>query len=118
MKKFAIILLVCLLAICAFAADKSVTINTKTTLNGQTLTPGEYKVSYEIKGPTANVKLSHAGKTVATATGQVVEQKDPSVYTGIVNQTNADGSQNIIEIQIANQKSVIRFNADNTAAGK
>lgn len=118
MKKIAIILLVCLIAACAFGADKAVTINNKTTLNGQNIPAGDYKLTYDIKGSTADVKLSHAGKTVATATGQVVELKDPSVYTGVVNQANADGSQSVIEIQFAKQKTVIRFNADNTAAGK
>ena len=118
MKKIAIILLVCLVAMCAFGADKSVTINNKTTLNGQTITPGEYKLTYDIKGATADVKLSHGGKVVATATGQVVELKDPAVYTGVVNQANADGSQSVIEVQFANKKTVIRFNAENSAAGK
>jgi len=118
MKKTAIILLVCLLAVCAFAADKSISIQNKTSFNGQMLTPGEYKLNYEIKGTTAELKLIQSGKTIATATGQVVEMKDPVRYTGVVSQTNPDGSRTVIEIQFANQKNVIRLNPDGSAAGK
>jgi len=118
MKKFAVIFIVCLLAVCAFAAEKSVTIASKTNMNGHVVAPGEYKVSYEIKGSTANVKLIQSGKTVATATGEVVEVKDAPRYNAVVNQTNADGSSSVLEIQFANQKKVIRLNAEGTAVGK
>jgi len=118
MKKILVMLFVCLFAVCAFAADKSITVNSNTSFNGHAVTPGEYKLVYQINGSTAEVKLTQAGKTVATATGQVVEQKNPSRYNALVDQTNADGSRTVIEIQIANQKQVIKLNADNAAVGK
>ena len=118
MRKVVVILLVCLFAACALAADQSVLISSKTTFNGHPVMPGEYKVSYQVKGSAVDVKLIQAGKTIATATGQLVETKDPSPYDSVVNQTNADGTQTVIEIQTANKKSVIRLNNDNTAVGK
>jgi len=118
MKKIIVIMFVCLLAVSALAVDKSMTISTATTLNGHAVAPGEYKVSYEIKGTTAEVKLIQAGKTVATATGQVIEQKAVSPYNAVVDQTNADGSRSVIELQFAKQKQVIRLNTEGTAVGK
>lgn len=118
MKKLVIIFLACLLATCAFAADKSITILNKASFNGQTLTPGDYKVNYEIKGSTAQVKMILAGKTVATATGEVVEMKDASPYTGLLYKNNADGSRTVVEIQLEKQKQVIRLNSEGTAVGK
>lgn len=118
MKKFLAILFVCLLTICAFAGDKTITIISKTNMNGQTLAPGTYKVTCDIKGSTAEVKFLRGNKTVATATGNVVETKDVPVYNAVVNQANADGSNSMIEIQFAKEKQVIRLNADQTAVGK
>lgn len=118
MKKVIIILLACLFATCALAADQSVLISSKTTFNGHPVTPGEYKISYQVKGSNVDVKLIQAGKTVATATGQLVETKETSRYDSVVNQINPDGTQTVIEIQTANKKNVIRLNTDNTAVGK
>jgi len=118
MKKFAVILFVCLLAVCAFAGDKSITISSATTMNGHAVAPGDYKVSCDIKGSTADVKLKQGGKTVATATGEVVEVKDVPRYNAVVNQSNAKGGNSVIEIQFANQNKVIRLNNDATAVGK
>ncbi|HVZ16813.1 MAG TPA: hypothetical protein VG897_06840 [Terriglobales bacterium] len=119
MKKIVIILLVCLVAVAAFAANNSsIVIGTKTSVNGTSITPGNYKVIYDIKGNTADVKFVQAGKTVATATGQVVELANPTQYDSIVNQANADGTQSVIEIQFANKKTAIRLNGEGSAVGK
>lgn len=118
MKKVAVILFVCLFALCAVAGEKSVTLVSPTNLNGKAIAPGDYKVSYEIKGSTADVKLLQNGKTVAAATGQVVEAKDKSRYTAVVNSKSADGSNNIVEFQFANEKQVIRMAPEASATGK
>lgn len=118
MKKVAVLIFVCLLAICAVAGEKSVTLVSPTNLNGKAITPGDYKVSYEIKGSTADVKLIQNGKTVATGTGQVVERQAKSHYTAVVNSKNADGNNNIVEFQFANEKQVIRMAPETSAAGK
>jgi hypothetical protein len=119
MKKIIILVLVCLVAATALAANnKSVIINTKTSLNGQPVAPGHYTLTYDVKGNTADLKLTQDGKTVATATGQIVEVKDPTPYDSVVNQTNADGTQSVIEIQFAKKKTVIRLNGEGSAVGK
>ena len=117
MKKF-VVILVCLLAVCAFAADKSIIITSATTLNGHAVAPGNYKINYVMKGSAAEVKLIQDGKTIATASGEVVENKDASPYNAVVNKTNADGSNSVIEIQFAKENKVIRLCGEGTAAGK
>jgi hypothetical protein len=118
MKKLVLILVVLSLALCAFAADKSISVSNTTMFNGKAIQPGDYKLNYEIKGSVAELKLMRAGKTVATATGQVIELPDPAAYNSVVNHTNADGSTNIVEIQFAKQKTAIRLNSDGSAVGK
>jgi len=118
MKKLLVVVFVCLLATLAVAAEKNISIVNNTTFNGKAIAPGSYKLSYEIKGSTAEMKIMKSNQVVATATGQVVEQKDRAPYTAVVNQTNPDGSNTVVEIQIANQKQVIRLNAEAGAAGK
>ena len=118
MKKTILVLLVCLLALSAFGSDKSLTIYSKANINGQTVAPGEYKVAVDMKGATAEVKLIKEGKTVATATGQVVELQNVPKDTMLLYQANADGSRTVKEIQFINQKQAIRFLTDASAAGK
>lgn len=118
MKKVLVLLFVCLLAVSAVAGEKSLTFVSTTTLNGKTIAPGDYKLAYDIKGSTAEVKLVQNGKTVATATGQVVENKDKSRYTAVVNSKNADGTNTIVEFQFANEKQVIRLAPEASASGK
>jgi len=118
MKKAIVLALVCMLAVCAFAAEKNVTFVSPSNMNGKTIAPGDYKVSYDIKGSTADVKLLQGKKVVATATGQVVENTKPAPYNAVVNQKNADGSNSVVEFQFANQKQTIRLTTEGTAAGK
>jgi len=118
MKKIVLVLLVCLLALSAFGAEKSLTIYGKAMLNGQTVAPGDYKVAVDVKGTTAELKLIKSGKTVATVTGEVVELKDAPKDTMLMYQANADGSRTVKEIQFINEKQAIRFVTDGGAVGK
>jgi len=115
--KVSLVVLVLTFALSAFAAEKSLTLYTDSTLNGQKVAAGEYKVDYEINGSTAQVKLLKSKKEVASATGQVVAQDMPSPQTVVVRSQNPDGSSSIVELQIANQKSVIRFAPEASAKG-
>ncbi len=118
MKKIVLIALVCLLALSAFAADKSLTVYGKANFNGQTIAAGDYKVAVDVKGTTAEVKFLKNGKTVATATGEVVELKDAPKDTTLMYQANADGSRTVKELQFINEKQAIRFMTDGGAVGK
>jgi hypothetical protein len=118
MKKAIVLAFVCLLAIAAVAGEKSITFVSPTTLNGKAIAPGDYKVSYDIKGSTADVKISQNGKTVATATGEVVQKVDVPTRNAVVNQKNADGTNTVVEFQFAKEKQVIRLAPEASAVGK
>jgi hypothetical protein len=107
--KFALATLFLTFAIGAFAAQKSITLYSDSTLNGQKVAAGDYKLDYQISGSTAEVKLLQSKKVVASATGQVVDAETPAAQTAVVRSTSPDGSSSIVEIQLANQKSSIRF---------
>ena len=106
------------LALSSFAAQKSLTIQTDSTLDGQKVPAGDYKVDYEINGSTAQVKLLKSKTAVATASGQVVPTDTPAESTTIVRTQNPDGTSSIVEIQLANVKSVIRFAPEASGKGK
>ncbi len=106
-------------AIGAFAAEKNLTVYTTSTLNGQKVAAGDYKVDYEINGSTAQVKLLKGkNNVVATAVGQVVEEDSPAAETAVIRTQNPDGSSSIVELQLAKQKAVIRFTPESSEKGK
>jgi hypothetical protein len=117
LAKFAVLLSALLLAGGASAAEKWMTLSSPTSINGTTLAPGDYKVSYKVNGSTAEVQILKGKKTVATASGQLVEQETPTSQNSVVLMNNGDGSSKLVEIQFANQKTSIRFAGD-SAGGK
>ena len=118
--KFAVVVFALTFALTAFAAQKqkSLTVYTDTTLNGQKVAAGDYKVDYEINGSTAQVKLLQGHKTVASAVGQVVSQDSAPSGSAIVRSSNPDGSSSIVELQLAKEKSSIRFAPEQSEKGK
>ncbi len=118
LAKVAVVVFALTFALTAFAAQKSLTVYSDTTLNGQKVAPGDYKVDYEINGGTAQVKLLQGKKTVATAVGQVVEQSSAPSDSAIVKSNNPDGSSSIVELQLAKVKSSIRFAPEQSEKGK
>jgi len=115
--KFALVVFALAFSLNLFAAQKSVTLYTNSTLNGQKVPAGDYKVDYQINGSTAEVKLLKNGKAVASATGEVVPTEDPFSETAIVRSDGSEGSS-IVELQLAHQKSVIRFAPAGADKGK
>jgi len=97
------------LSISAFAATKSVLLSSDTTLNGQKLKAGEYKVDYQVNGQNAEVKFMKDKKVVASATGQVVTLDKPANDSTIQRSSNPDGTSSITEIQFEKEKSAVRF---------
>jgi hypothetical protein len=115
LTKFAVFMLVLTVAVGAFAGDKSLTFSSSTSLNGQKIAPGEYKVKYSVTGSNADVQILQNKKQVATASGQVVESPIVASRDRVVLQNNGDGTSKLVEIQFANQKTAIRFNTDSGA---
>jgi len=109
MKSAFTVLFLLLMVMAAFAGETTVTFNSPTVVNGTKVDPGEYRLQYDIKGNTADVKLIQKNKTVATTTAQVVQNKQKAASTGVVRETNSDGTASLKEIQLGNKKDIIRF---------
>lgn len=109
MKKLMMLSLL-LLATAAFAGDRNLTFSTTTNVNGTKLQPGEYQVNYKVNGSTADVQIKKGKEVVATASGQVVETERKTSRDSVVTTSNGDGTSRLVEIQFANQKTVIRLN--------
>ena len=101
----------------ALAANMQINLNNANQLNGTTINPGSYKFAYTTTGNTAQVNVMQGKKTVATATGEVVEIQNPPQHDSIISKMNPDGTRSMYEIQFAGKKQAIRFNSE-PAVGK
>jgi hypothetical protein len=115
LAKFAVLALVLILAVGAFAAEKSITFSTPTTLNGQKIAAGEYRVQYTVSGSTADVKILKGKKEVASGTAQVSEAEHKQDARLLLSE-NADGSKQLTGMQFG--KTELRFSGDSASGGK
>lgn len=115
--KSVVLLATLLLAVGAFAGDRSVTFSTTTSVNGTKLQPGEYKVSCTVNGSKADVQIKKGKDVVATASGEVVDAGRTTSRDSIVTSSNGDGTSKLVEIQFANQKTAIRIASDTGSSG-
>jgi hypothetical protein len=105
------------LTLSAFATQKSILLSGDSTLNGQKLKAGEYKVDYQVKGQNAEVKFIRNNKVVASATGEVVTLDKPANDSTIQRSSNPDGTSTITEIQFEKDKSAVRFSGEPSNKG-
>lgn len=115
--KALVLIAVVLTAAFALAANMQMQITSPNQLNGTTINPGSYKFAYTTTGNTAQVNVMQGKKTVASATGEVVEVQNPPAHDSIVSKMNPDGTRTMYEIQFAGKKQAIRFNSE-PAVGK
>jgi hypothetical protein len=118
MKKvfsFAVLAVATLCTVSAFAGEKTITLSAPTSINGQKLAAGEYKVKYQVNGSTAEVHFLKDNKEVATTSAQVAEMTNAPQRDSIVTSSNGDGTSKLMELQFAKQKSAIKFGSESSA---
>jgi hypothetical protein len=118
MKKafgFAVMTVALLFAVGAFAGDRTINLRETTSINGQKLAAGEYKMEYQVNGSTAEVHFLKGKKEVASTSAQVVEAEKAPGQDAIITQDSGDGTAKLLEIQFARQKSSIRFGSEPSA---
>ena len=113
--------LLLLLAVSALAADKSnkakVTVLDPVMVNGTTLAPGDYTVTWEGSGTDVQVTFLRGKKVVATAAAKV-ESRDVA-YGNTAYVTKKDGSGlDLIEIRPEGKKQALALSGSETAAGQ
>lgn len=107
-----------LLAISAFAAEKSsvdLTLNHEAVVNGTTLAPGNYKVVLERNGDNVQASFRSSGKTVASSTGHF-EQR--TVFPASVAVVVGNSDHSVQQLLVQKMKGAVVFdNGGATAAG-
>jgi len=107
-----------LLATSAFAANKqnkgSIELDKPATIGGHQLAPGEYKLTWDGTGPNVDLMIRSYGKLVATVPAHLIEVSHPERNNSYVAQTNADGSQSLIEIDFGGKKYALAFGGETT----
>lgn len=78
-------------------------------LNGTTLPAGKYKVTWEQQNPEATVTFTSGKKIIATAKGKIVEREKSADFSGVVSNTNPDGTKNLVEIRFGGSKEAVVF---------
>jgi hypothetical protein len=113
-RKIAVMTFVLLLAVSAFAANKSAVdlkITSNTVVNGTTLAPGDYKIVFDRNGDAVQAKFLSSGKTVATTSGRFEPR---SSFGGSVSLVVNSSDHTVQQILVQKMKGAIVL--DNTAA--
>jgi len=94
----------------AFAKHSGkVTLAFAASLNGSSLTPGEYKVTWEQHSPEATVTLAKGKNVVATTAGKWVDREVRYPANAVLYNVNPDGSRTVMELRFAGLKGALVF---------
>lgn len=117
--RFGLLVLALTLSISAFATSGSgrITLYHDATLNGTTLSAGDYVVKYDEDGANAQVKFLKGNKEVATASGQMKTLAKKAETNRVVLSTAGD-ARDISEIDFGGKTTAITFGSAGAAAGK
>ncbi len=104
--------IVLLVAASALAADKgnstTVKIFDPVVVNGKTLVPGDYKVTWEGSGSEVQVSFLQGKAVVATAAAKIVPEDSANEQTATVTRQDGKGLD-LIEIRPQGKKEVLRL---------
>ena len=96
----------------AFAGDNNkVTLNLfeKVSVEGRTLSPGHYTVSWEGSGPTVQVTIAQGKQTLASFSAHVTEQATPNPATAYGSSLEADGSHSLTSIYVGGKRTSLEL---------
>jgi hypothetical protein len=120
LARVALLVFAVTMSINAFAGSRSetVTLLHDAQLNGTTIPAGEYTVKYDANGSTCLVKVMKAGKTVATANGELKQLADKPRHDQVLLGDNG-GVAVVNEMDFSDSKTAITFSPNaETASGK
>jgi hypothetical protein len=106
------------LVLCAGAAVQAgsgtsvhVKLDSAVTIKGETLSPGDYKLSWTAEGAQADVTIAQKGKVVAKTKATLVEKDKAAENDMVVLRKGSDGSQVLAEVHRRGQKAVLVLSA-------
>src|SRR5215469_2847081 len=94
-----------LLATSAFAANKgSLQVQEAISVNGQQLTPGDYKVQWDGNGPNVELSIMQGKKVITKVPAHMVDLSKASNADAAVVKSNGDGSKSLAEVRLSGKK--------------
>ncbi|MGB7283102.1 MAG: hypothetical protein WBE13_12635 [Candidatus Acidiferrum sp.] len=96
-----------LLSASVFAGNitrKSLHFDQNVTVDGKTLSPGNYRFEWSGSGPDVKVTILKGSKTVASVPARVVSAPIPNKQDGYSATTEKDGSQTITQVFFSGEK--------------
>lgn len=116
MKKlytFIVLAVALLLATSAFASNRgSIQFSQEVQIAGTRLSPGQYSLEWEGKGPQVELKVMRGGKVVATTPAQMVDLQTASVGDQTIVSKGADGTNSLSEIRFSGKKYALQIGSE------
>ncbi|HEV3275463.1 MAG TPA: hypothetical protein VG860_01460 [Terriglobia bacterium] len=104
------ILLIVLVAGSAFAKNgKHVSINKAVAVNGATLVPGSYNVTWSAPGGDPTVSFEKGKETVASAQAKWVDRGIKYDSDAVIYSSDGNGASHIVEIRFAGMRQALVF---------
>ena len=93
----------------AFAGEsRHVDLGKGVTIDGNQLTAGKYKVSWDSNKPQTTVTFKHK-KSIVSTTGNIVERPQAYDNDSVVYSVDDSGNTTLVEIRFAGSKKVLSF---------
>ena len=103
-----------LLAASAFAATKAdLSLQSKVTVNGTTLKPGDYKLQWEGAGPSVEVSILQGKTVVAKVPAKLVDLNAPATNNAALVRMNPDGSGTLDGARFQGKKFALELSGSN-----
>ena len=117
-SKALILGLALMLASSAFAASKgTLQLSNPTTVNGTTLKPGDYKVSWDGNGPSVEVSIMQGKNVIAKVPAKVVNLESASANDAAVTQKNSDGTSTLAGIRFEGKRFALELGDSSEGMG-
>lgn len=103
----------------AFARESNKTtlnLSEKVTVNGTTLNPGKYTVSWEGSGSAVQVNILQGKQTVATAPAHVTEEPTTNNGNAYGSTAQPDGTRTLTTIYVGGQHTTLQFSQADQAS--
>ena len=118
LTKMIVLSLALLLSTSLFAASSgSMHVSQTVQLNGSTIKPGDYKVTWEGTGADVTVSVLKGKEVVAKSAAHVKELAGNSATDAVLQQKNADGSTSLNGIRFGGKKVALEFSEETATSG-
>lgn len=109
-----------LLPLAAFAGNttkKTLHIFETVTLEGKTLSPGDYRLEWSGTGPDVQLEVVHGRDTVATVPAKIVTASEKNQQDGYTLKPTQSGGQELSSVFFSGKDYSLQIHPDNASSG-